>query len=163
MRIENLPSPGLLSNGIRLRTEAAKAISAVEIVAGRTPGGKTQAAKQLYDFFAAGVTALTNLFDVTAATMAGATGVAASATKITLDFVGTDMDESIVPAAAAFAVNNGGVVSSVAWGTAGDAGKLVLTGTGFAAADVVTYTQPTTNALRDYAGNLVASGNNTVS
>jgi hypothetical protein len=33
MRVENLPSPGLLENGVRLRLEAAKALSSVDIAA----------------------------------------------------------------------------------------------------------------------------------
>lgn len=39
MRTENLPSPGALSQSIRLRVEAAKAISSLEILNMRTPGG----------------------------------------------------------------------------------------------------------------------------
>ena len=38
MRVETLPSPGLLSNGIRIRIEAAKAISSVEINNAKIPG-----------------------------------------------------------------------------------------------------------------------------
>lgn len=53
MRIENLPSPGILAMGVRLRQEATKAISAVEIQAARTPGGEPASAKQLHDFFVA--------------------------------------------------------------------------------------------------------------
>jgi hypothetical protein len=162
MKVNTLPSPGLLSNGIKLRVEAAKALSSVEIAAMRTPGGKVSTAAALQTFFDACSDALDTLVDTTVPTMAAATGVAASATKITLDFVGSDMDETVVPLPAAFVVNNGGTVSAVAWGTAGDAGKLVLTGTGYAAGDTVTYTQPAANALRDLVGNLIASGVNTV-
>lgn len=54
MRVETLPSPGLLSNGIRIRIEAAKAISAVEINAGiPANGGKSSSARPLRDFFLA--------------------------------------------------------------------------------------------------------------
>lgn len=163
MKINALPSPGLLSNGIKIRVEAAKAISSVEVTGMRTPGGKVSTAATLKTFFDACSTALDSFVDTTVPTMAGATGVAASATKITIDFVGTDMDESVVPLAADFAVDNGGTVTSVAWGTAGDAGKLVLTGTGYAAGDTVTYTKPSVNALRDLVGNQIASGANVVS
>jgi hypothetical protein len=72
------------------------------------------------------------------------------------------MDTGVLPLAADFAVNNGGTVSGVAWGTAGDAGKLILTGTGYAAGDTVTYTKPAVNALRDLAGNQVATGTKVV-
>lgn len=153
MRIETLASPGVLSNSMRLRTEAAKAISIVEIVAGRTPGGKTTTAKVLYDFFASCVTALSTLYDVTVPTFGTATAV--SAVKITLAFSET-MDETVTPLPADFAIS-GDTITAVAWGTAGDAGKLVLTGTGFAAAETLAYTKPATNALRDPAGNQVAT------
>lgn len=157
MRVETLPSPGILSSALRLRIEAAKAISAVEIVAGRTPGGKTKAAYNLSAFFTACADALSALVDGTAPTMAGTTITSTAATTNKIAF-GETMDQTVTPAAAAFAVDNGGVVSSVAWGSGGDAGKLILTGTGFAALDVVTYTQPATNFLRDRAGNAMASG-----
>jgi hypothetical protein len=163
MRIDDLPSPGQLSNGIKLRIEAAKAISSIELTAARTPGGKVSGAAIAVAFFTACADALAGFVDTTTPTMAGATGVAVSAVKVTLDFVGTDMDEGVVPAAAAFALNNGGTVTAVAWGTAGDAGKLVLTTTGAAAADELTYTKPSSGALRDKAGNQVASGVNTLS
>ena len=163
MRIENLVSPGRLANGIKLQTELAKAISSVEVTAMRTPGGKTQAAKQLSDCLASGVTALSGLFDVTAPTMAGiTTAVASSATTIKLTFAEA-MDTSVAPLPADLAVNNGGTVSGVAWGSGGDAGKLILTGTGYAAGDTVTYTKPAVNALRDLAGNQVATGTKVVS
>jgi hypothetical protein len=144
--------------GHKLRREAAAAISFVEIVAARTPGGKTRAAASLATFFTACATALDNLKDSTAPTMAGINpAVAASATQINLTFAET-MDTSVTPAPTAFTVNNGGTVSAVAWVS----GVLRLTGTGYAAADVVTYTRPATNFLRDRAGNAVASGTKTV-
>lgn len=66
MRVETLPSPGLLSNGIRIRIEAAKAISAVEINAGiPSNAGKSSTAKPLSDFFTACAAALSTLLDVT--------------------------------------------------------------------------------------------------
>lgn len=161
MKIIDLPAPGRLANGIKLRIEAVKAISSIEVAA-RT-GVKPSTAATLQAFFTAAATALDDLVDSTTPTMAAATGVAVSAVKVTLDFVGTDMDESVVPAAAAFALNNGGTVTGVSWGSGGDAGKLVLVTTGAAAADVLTYTKPATNALRDKTGNQIASGTNTLS
>lgn len=158
MRETTLPGPGVISQGQELRRVAAQAISQIEIVAARTPGGKTRAAATLATFFTACATALDNIKDATAPTMAGISpAVATSATQINLTFAET-MDTSVTPAAAAFAVNNGGAVTTVAW----VAGVLRLTGTGFAAADVVTYTKPATNFLRDRAGNAVASGTKTV-
>ena len=58
MRVANLPSPGQLSNGIRIRTEAAKAISSVEVTASRTPGGAIDTADNLHAFFIACAAAL---------------------------------------------------------------------------------------------------------
>lgn len=153
MRVETLLNPGQLSNGIRIRTEAAKAISSIEITAGRTPGGKTRNAKVLYDFFTDCASKLSGLYDVTVPTISG--GVASSATTIKLSFSET-MDETVTPAAAAFAIS-GDTVTSVAWGTGGDAGKLILTGTGFAAAETLGYTKPASSYLRDRAGNAVAT------
>ena len=152
MRIETLPSPGLLSNGIGLRREAAKAISQIEITAGRTPGGKTINAKSLYDFFVAAAGSVSTLYDVTAATF---TGVASSATKIVLTFSET-MDLSVTPSHTAFAIS-GDTITAAEWGSGGDAGKLVLTGTGFEAAESLAYTKPASNYLRDRAGNAVAT------
>jgi hypothetical protein len=58
MRATNLPSPGLLANGNSLRFEAARAISSVEIVNDKTPGGlaaqgPSNSAEQLKLFFIA--------------------------------------------------------------------------------------------------------------
>ena len=53
MQATKLPTPGTLSNGICLRTEAAKAISSLQIAAARTPGGKAAGAAQLAAFFTA--------------------------------------------------------------------------------------------------------------
>jgi hypothetical protein len=158
MRESTLPSPGVISMGHKLRREAASAISFIEIVAARTPGGKTRAAASLATFFTACATALDDLKDATAPTMAAIDpAVATSATQINLTFAEA-MDTSVTPAAAAFSVNNGGTVTTVAWVS----GVLRLTGTGYAAADVVTYTKPATNFLRDLAGNAVASGTKAV-
>lgn len=53
MRIEELPSPGLLSQGVRIRTEACKAINALQISAARRPSKKSPHAAKLRDFFQA--------------------------------------------------------------------------------------------------------------
>ena len=149
MRQETLPSPGLLSNGIRLRIEAAKAISSVEITAGRTPGGKTSAAAGLQAFFTACASALSALADVTAPTVS--TRVRNSATQATITF-SEALAESVVPAAAAFTLSAGTVTAVAVSGT-----TVVLTGTSIGSGATVTYTAPATNFLRDRAGNAVAS------
>lgn len=157
MRITGLPSPGLMTDGIKLRTVASKAISQAEVTAKHTPGGKTRSAKTLSDFFSACVTALAGIYDVTVVAFSGTTSAtASSATTIKVVFAEA-MDTTVVPAAAAFAIS-GDTVTAVAWGTAGDVGKLILTGTGFASGESLVYTKPATNALRDLAGNQMATG-----
>ena len=51
MLVKNLLSPGNLSMGIKLRTEAAKAISHCEVVASKSPGGTVDTAVTLEAFF----------------------------------------------------------------------------------------------------------------
>lgn len=153
MRIETLLSPGQLSCGLRLRTEACKAISSVEVTAGRTPGGKTTAAKSLYDFFTDCASQLSALYDVTAPTWAGAVATATSATQINIVFAEA-MDQTVTPLPADFAIT-GDTFTVVAWTSSTN---LRLTGTGFAAAETLAYTKPAVNALRDLAGNQVATG-----
>jgi len=156
MRIETLPSPGLLSNGVRLRVEAAKAISSAEVTAGRSGGGKTIAASTLADFFTACAAALASIKDATVPALSAATALVTATTTIKISFAEA-MDTSVTPSYTAFTIS-GDTVTGAAWGTAGDAGKLILTGTGFAAAETLAYTKPATNFLRDLAGNAMATG-----
>lgn len=153
MRIETLLSPGLLSNGIRLRTEAAKAISSVEVTADRSAGGKTIAAGTLAAFFTDCASKLAAYLDVTLPTWAGATATAASATQINIVF-GESMDQTVTPAITDFAIT-GDTITAVAWTSATN---LRLTGTGFAAAETLNYTKPASNFIRDLAGNVLATG-----
>lgn len=89
-------------------------------------------------------------------TAIGATVLVESATSIliTLPYENTGR-----PAFGAFAVNNGGTVSAVAFPTNN---TIRLTGTGYAAGDVVTYTAPGTAAdlvqVRPYKTYTIASG-----
>jgi hypothetical protein len=104
MRVETLPSPGLLSNGIRIRIEAAKAISAVEINAGIPGnGGKSSSAKPLSDFFTACTAALSTLLDVTAPAITARSATAANPSLITLTY-GEGLDKAHVPDVTDFAV-----------------------------------------------------------
>lgn len=150
MRIETLPSPGVLANGIKLRVEAAKAISSVEVTAMRTPGGLVSGAGKLRDFFLACAASLAALREVVAPTVSSR--VATSATKVTLTF-SEPMDQLIAPAVAAF-TSAGNTITGFVWISPTVA---EVTGTGFAATENFTYTQPGTNALRDLSGNLVAT------
>lgn len=149
MRITALPSPGLLANGFSLRMEAAKAISAVEITAGRTPGGKTTTGASLSTFFTACASALSALGDLTAPTVVSA--IAATGV-VTVTFTEA-LETSVVPAAAAFVFTPARTVTAVSV-----VGSTVLvTATGVIATDSLTYTKPAVNGVRDLAGNQVAT------
>lgn len=150
MRLNTLLSPGRLANGVMLRTEAAKAISSVEVTAGRTPGGKTIAAADLAAFFTDCASKLSSLADNTAPTISSR--VATSATLVTITFSET-MDQTVVPPASAFA-SAGNTIGVVAW-TSGT--TLTVTGTGFASGEAFGYTKPAASYLRDRAGNAVAT------
>lgn len=157
MRVDTLTSPGILSNGFRLRTEAAKAISSIQTTAAVTPGGKTRAAGILSAAFTAWAATLTDYIDQTIVAFSAVTSaVVTGGITIKVTFPEA-MDTSVIPALAAFA-NSAGTLTAVAWGTSTDAGKLILTGTGLAAAQNLTYTLPATNGLRDLAGNKMATG-----
>lgn len=53
MRIESLPSPGVLRRAHELRTLCASVISTVETVSAVTPGNRIDTALHLRDFFLA--------------------------------------------------------------------------------------------------------------
>lgn len=159
MKINDLLSPGVLANGIKLRIEAAKAIGSIEVTAMRTPGGKYPGAKTLADFFTDCASQLSSLYETTAPTITAQ--VASSATTIKLTF-SEAMDETVLPDVSAFA-GTGNTITGLAWGSGGDAGKLILTGTGFAAAGPLVYTKPAVSYLRDRAGNALATVTKTLS
>ena len=50
MRTETLKTPGVLTNGMEVRAQVARAISQIQITAARTPGGKVQAANTFEAF-----------------------------------------------------------------------------------------------------------------
>jgi hypothetical protein len=156
MKINDLLSPGLLSNGIKLRIEAAKAISSVQVTCMRTPGGKTVSAKTLADFFTDCASQLSSLHEETAPTITAQ--VATSATQINLT-LSEAMDTSVVPALSAFAIS-GDTITAIAWTSSTN---LRLTGTGFAAAESLVYTKPAVSYLRDKAGNALATVTKTLS
>ena len=147
MRVSELPSPGFLSNAIRLRSEAAKAISTVQIQDARSGGLGSSNAAGLATFFTACSAAVA---DVAATTPVISTAVATSSTTLKLTFNAV-MDTTVKPAASAF-TSTGNTITAVAWGTGGDAGKLILTGTGFAATESLVYTKPAVNFLRNSVG-----------
>lgn len=158
MRVETLPSPGMLSNGIRIRIEAAKAISAIEINAGiPVNGGKSRSAKQLKDFFDACSVAITGFLDVTVPTIASRLIVPSAAKRITLVY-SEGLDPTHVPDVTDFAIT--GQVKTVAKVTIdGPLVHLDFTSAFVAGAVSVAYTQSATVAkrLQDASNNQAAS------
>lgn len=156
MRIETLPSPGLLSNGIRLRTEAAKAISAIEIQA-TFGSGKATYAKALSDFFTACAASISTFLDVTVPTVLTRAIDKSFANQLRIRH-SEGLDPGFVPLPAAFTV--AGVAKTVSK-VQMDGPDVILTVTvpfvtGNAA--TVAYTQgAAAERLRDLSGNLVAS------
>jgi hypothetical protein len=150
MKINALPSPGFLSNGVKLRVEAAKAIGSIQMTAARTAGGVTPSAGKLASFFTACASALSALYEAVAPTISSR--VATSATLVTMTF-SEAMDDSILPTPAAFA-SAGNTVTAIAWTSPT---TLAITGTGFASGEAFGYTAPAVNYLRDRSGNAVAT------
>lgn len=152
MRIETLLSPGQLSQGIRLRTIAAQAISQVEITSAHYPGGLSGQATQLAAFFTDCASKLAAIRDVTAPTVASQVGSIANKT-VTLT-MSEGLDKTVVPAPSAFVFSPVKTISSIVI-----VGKTVTITTTAAVANgnTVTYTKPGTNGLRDPGGNLVAT------
>lgn len=155
MRVETLPSPGLLSNGIRIRIEAAKAISACEINAGIPANqGKSSTAKQLDTFFAACRTALTDLIDTASPTLTSAVIAADTPDTITLTF-NDDLDIASVPLAAAF-TTTAQIATATGITVYGRTVVLTFDDPFVAGAVNIVYTDGATN-LTDTDGNIVAS------
>lgn len=156
MRVDTLPSPGLLSNGIRIRIEAAKAISAVEINAGiPANSGISSSAKPLADFFTACATALDDYLDVTVPTVVSRSIAPSLPKRITL-VMSEGIDPKFVPATTAFAVTT--QARTVEKVTVDGPLVHVDVTVAFAAGAVnIAYTKPGTNQLRDYSTNELAS------
>jgi len=150
MRIATLLSPGKLSNGIKLRVEAAKAIGSVEVNAMHTPGGKYVGAKALADFFTDCASKLASLYEVVLPTIVSR--VAASATQVNMTF-SEAMDQTVIPPLSAF-TSSGNTITGAVWFSST---VLRFTGTGFTAGENFTYTAPAVSYLRDLAGNAVAT------
>lgn len=153
MRVETLPTPGMLSMGIRLRTEASKAISSVEIFAGRN-GGTSGAATQLHAFFTACATAIASLRDLVAPTVVSRTGT----TGVNRVVITTSeaLDPRIIPPLTAFVTSPVRTITDISI----DGLKINVDYDGVALvnANTIAYTQPgTANKLQDLGGNLLAS------
>lgn len=152
MRIETLPSPGALSMGLRLRTEAAKAISHVEIMADLS-GGKVDTANSLHAFFTACATAVASLRDLTVPTFVRAFGNKSTPSTIVFE-VSEGLDPSAVPPVTAFTVAGPSrTVTAVA--ISGKTAVLTLSAA-LLPADVPTVAYAGT-VLQDTAGNKLAA------
>jgi hypothetical protein len=157
MRVETLPSPGLLSNGIRIRIEAAKAISAVEINAGiPVNGGISKAADPLHDFFTACAAAISGMRDVTVPVIQSRSVSASDPSTIVLTY-SEGLNKANVPPVTAFAVTvQARTVTSVV--VDGPFVRLTLNEPLVAGAVSVAYTQPAAAfRLQDYSDNEAAS------
>lgn len=158
MRVNDLPSAGLLSNGTRIRIEAAKAISAVQVNAGIAANlGKSSNAKQLKDFFDTCSAALTTLLDATVPVIAARSISPSNTKRLTLTY-GEGLDDTHVPDLTDFVIA----------GQARTVSKITIDGpfvhldvaTPFVAGAVtVAYTQSVTASkrLQDISGNFAVS------
>lgn len=156
MRVSDLPSPGFLSMGIRLRIEAAKAISAVEISAGRAHAGagKSPAAADLSAFFTACAAALSTFIEAVVPAVTAKNILAANKRRIVLTY-GEGLDPKFVPAVTDFAITT--QAKAVTKVTIDGPYVYLDVATDFVAGAVnVAYTQGAI-PLQDTSGNLAAS------
>jgi hypothetical protein len=158
MRVNDLPSAGLLSNGTRIRIEAAKAISAVQINAGiAANAGKSSNAKQLSDFFTACGAAISTFIETTAPVIAARSISQSNTKRITLTY-SEGLDKTHVPDVTDFAI--AGQVRPVTKVTIDGPFVHLDVATAFATGAVtVAYTQSATvsKRLQDISTNQAAS------
>jgi len=153
MKLTSLISPGMLSNAGRLRIEAATALSRAQLTSLSSPGGKSKAAKDLKNFFDAMSGLLATYVESTVPTVVSRVRTSSTVATITFSEVLAAGDKNI-PSAAAFALTGGATITSVRV----SGSTVILEGTGIAATQTLTYTQPTTGAkLTDLSGNAVAT------
>jgi hypothetical protein len=156
MRVATLPSPGLLSNGVRIRIEAAKAISAVEINAGRG-GGKARNAKDLKDFFDACSASIAGFVETVVPTFVSAVISTLNTKRVTLRF-SEGLEAANTPLPAAFTL--AGQVKPVTKVTIDGVFVHLDVATAFVAGAVtVAYAVPvsTDERLQDESSNYVAA------
>lgn len=162
MRDTALPSPGILSQGFLLRRTAAAAISAVEITARLTPGGKTKGAAQLSAFFTACVAALASLVEVVLPTVTTRVRTAVNTAVVTFN---EPLDPSTSVPLTSIVFTPARVVTAIVV----SGSTVTVTATGVIATDTITYTPPAAAAgqagpdgvktlgIKDRAGNLAAT------
>lgn len=154
MQNDALVSPGYISNGQRLRQEAVKAISYVEVMADLRAPAKPEQAKTLDTFFVACRAAIADHIDVTAPTFVSAAVDLAVPKELVITF-SEPLDPTIVPAGSAFTASPAKTISKVE--VIGATVKLTVTANYVEGVTTIAYTQPGVNALRDLSGNLVAT------
>lgn len=153
MKLTSLISPGLLANAGRLRIEASTALSRAQIISLQSAGGKSKAAKDLQNFFNAMSGLLAPFVESTVPTVVSRVRTSSTVATVTFSEVLAAGDK-VVPSASAFALTGGATITSVRISGA----TVILEGTGIAAAQTLTYTQPATGAkLVDLSGNAVAT------
>jgi hypothetical protein len=153
MRLETLPSPGLLAMGFRLQSESAKAISSVEISSARN-GGTSGSATRLHAFFTACATAIASLRDLTAPTVVSRTQVLGVNTVVITTSEG--LDPRIICDTTNFVTAPVRVINKVEI----DGPRILVSYDGVALTNgnTIAYTQPAgANKLQDTGSNLLAS------
>jgi hypothetical protein len=158
MRVNDIPSAGLLSNGTRIRIEASKAISSVQINAALAANaGKSRSAKQLQDFFTFCANSLTTFLDVVAPTVV-ARSIAPSAPSELVITASEGLSKANVPDVTDFVIA-GQTKTVTKCVIDGPFARLTVNSPFIAGAVTVAYTQSATvsKRLQDASGNQVAS------
>lgn len=152
MREDKLLSPGGIHGGFLLRREAAKAISSIEILASRTPGGKTAAAKELSAAFTDWASKLAGFIESVLPTVTTRIRTATNTVVVTCS-------EALQPRAnvplTAFTFAPARTVTAIVV----TGSTITITATGAVAGDTLTYVKPTDAKLtiKDLAGNELAA------
>jgi ABC-type enterochelin transport system permease subunit len=160
MRTSTLPSPGNLANGLKLRTESAKAISFCEVVGGKSVNGHTDAAGRLAAYFTACAATLTGLYETVVPTVSSRIIANTEPSVIRLTF-SEHMDRTVAPALAAFTLAGAGLggrtITSIAWISPTVLG-VTLSAPATAGIELtIAYLMPSINALRDLSANRVVT------
>lgn len=153
MRLTDLPSPGRVANGIRMRTELVKAISSIQIASKSAANAKVAAAKDLTTCLNAAVAAISGFIDAVVPTVVTRSTVAGDAKTVKVTF-SEGLRPDVIPAASAFAFSPAKTIT----GMQVDGKVLTITvSAALTAGATLAYTQPATNRLQDPSGNLVAT------
>lgn len=149
MRMDTLPSPGVLGNSYSLLKETVKAISQIEVAAGFN-GGKAKEAASLDAFLVAARSAISTFIDIVAPTVTTRVRTAVNTATITFNEA-LDPSTSVPLTSIAFSPART-VTAIVVTGS-----TMVVTATGVIATDTVTYTPPVGASadlgVKDKAGN----------